>query len=38
MCVSMQTLLHMFAQVNDMEVGGFVHVIADAHIYDKHMG
>ena len=30
-------LLHMFAQVNDMEVGEFVHVIADAHIYDKHV-
>ena len=27
----------MFAQVNDMEVGEFVHVIADAHIYDKHV-
>ncbi len=30
-------LVHMFAQVNDMEVGEFVHVIADAHIYDKHV-
>ncbi len=30
-------LIHMFAQVNDMEVGEFVHVIADAHIYDKHV-
>lgn len=30
-------LLHMFAQVSDMEVGEFVHVIADAHIYDKHV-
>ena len=30
-------LVHMFAQVNDMEVGEFVHVIADAHIYDKHI-
>ena len=27
----------MFAQVNNMEVGEFVHVIADAHIYDKHV-
>ena len=27
----------MFAQVSDMEVGEFVHVIADAHIYDKHI-
>lgn len=30
-------LIHMFAQVSDMEVGEFVHVIADAHIYDKHV-
>ena len=30
-------LLHMFAQVCDMEVGEFVHVIADAHIYDRHV-
>ena len=30
-------LVHMFAQVSDMEVGEFVHVIADAHIYDKHV-
>ena len=30
-------LIHMLAQVNDMEVGEFVHVIADAHIYDKHV-
>ena len=30
-------LLMMFAQVSDMEVGEFVHVIADAHIYDKHV-
>lgn len=30
-------LLHMFAQVSDMEVGELVHVIADAHIYDKHV-
>ena len=28
-------LLHMFAQVSDLEVGELVHVIADAHIYDK---
>lgn len=31
-------LVHMFAQVTDMEVGEFVHVIADAHIYDRHIG
>lgn len=30
-------LLHMFAQVSDMQVGEFVHVIADAHIYDRHI-
>lgn len=30
-------LLHMLAQVNDMEVGELVHVIADAHIYDRHI-
>lgn len=35
--VQYSVLLHMFAQVSDMEVGEFVHVIADAHIYDKHV-
>lgn len=30
-------LLHMLAQVSDMEVGELVHVIADAHIYDRHI-
>lgn len=30
-------LLHMFAQVSDMKVGELVHVIADAHIYDRHI-
>ena len=30
-------LLHMFAQVSDMEVGELVHVIAVAHIYDRHI-
>lgn len=30
-------LVHMFAQINGLEVGEFVHVIADAHIYDKHV-
>lgn len=30
-------LLHMFAQVSDMQVGELVHVIADAHIYDRHV-
>ncbi|MBR1938002.1 MAG: thymidylate synthase [Spirochaetales bacterium] len=30
-------LLYMMAQVSDLEVGEFVHVIADAHIYDRHI-
>ena len=30
-------LLHMLAQVCDMEIGEFVHVIADCHIYDRHV-
>lgn len=30
-------LLMMFAQVCDMEAGELVHVIADAHIYDRHI-
>jgi len=30
-------LLHMFAQVSGLETGEFVHVIADAHIYDRHI-
>ena len=30
-------LTHMIARVCDMEVGEFVHVIADAHIYDRHV-
>jgi thymidylate synthase len=30
-------LLHMFAQASDLEVGELVHVIADAHIYDRHI-
>lgn len=30
-------LMHMLAQVCDMEVGELVHVIADAHIYDRHV-
>lgn len=31
------TLVHMFAQVSGLKVGELVHVIADAHIYDKHI-
>ena len=30
-------LMHMIAQVSGLEVGEFVHVIADAHIYDRHI-
>lgn len=30
-------LVHMLAQVCDMCVGELVHVIADAHIYDRHI-
>ena len=30
-------LLMMLAQVNDMLPGRFVHVISDAHIYDRHI-
>lgn len=30
-------LVHMFAQVSDLEVGELLHVIADAHIYDRHI-
>lgn len=35
--VQYSVLVHMLAQVCDMEVGEFVHVIADAHIYDRHV-
>lgn len=35
--VQYAALVHMMAQVSDMEVGEFVHVIADAHIYDRHI-
>ena len=35
--VQYAVLTHMFAQVSDMNVGEFVHVIADAHIYDRHV-
>ena len=30
-------LQYMFAQVSGLKVGEFVHVIADAHIYDRHI-
>ena len=35
--VQYSLLLMMFAQVNDMTAGELVHVIADAHIYDRHI-
>ena len=30
-------LLHMVAQVSGLEAGELLHVIADAHIYDRHV-
>lgn len=30
-------LVHMFARASGLEVGELVHVIADAHIYDRHI-
>ena len=30
-------LLMMLAQVSNLQVGELVHVIADAHIYDRHI-
>lgn len=30
-------LVHMFAQVSNLLVGELVHVISDAHIYDRHI-
>lgn len=35
--VQYAVLVHMFAQVSNLEVGELVHVIADAHIYDRHI-
>lgn len=35
--VQYAVLLHMIAQVSGFEAGELVHVIADAHIYDKHI-
>ena len=35
--VQYAVLVHMFAQVSGMNVGELVHVIADAHIYDRHI-
>ena len=30
-------LVHMFARASGLEAGELVHVIADAHIYDRHV-
>ena len=35
--VQYAVLVYMLAQVSDMEPGELVHVIADAHIYDRHV-
>lgn len=35
--VQYAVLVHMLAQVSDLEAGELVHVIADAHIYDRHI-
>jgi len=35
--VQYSILLMMMAQVSDLKVGELVHVIADAHIYDRHV-
>ena len=35
--VQYSVLVHMFAQVSGLEVGELVHVISDAHIYDRHV-
>lgn len=35
--VQYSVLVHMFAQVSGLEPGELVHVIADAHIYDRHV-
>lgn len=35
--VQYAALTHMIAQVTGLEVGEFVHIIADCHIYDRHI-
>lgn len=35
--VQYAVLVHMFAQVSGLQAGELVHVIADCHIYDRHM-
>jgi len=35
--VQYAVLVHMMAQISGLEAGEFVHVISDAHIYDRHI-
>lgn len=35
--VQYAVLIHMFAQISDMIPGELIHVISDAHIYDRHV-
>ena len=35
--VQYAVLMHMFARASGLQVGELVHVIADAHIYDRHL-
>ena len=35
--VQYAVLVHMLAQVSGLQVGELVHVIADAHVYDRHV-
>lgn len=35
--VQYSVLVHLLAKVSGLKVGEFVHVIADAHIYDRHI-
>ena len=35
--VQYAVLLHMFAQVSGLKAGELLHVIADAHLYDRHI-
>lgn len=35
--IQYSVLIHMFAQVSGLVAGEFIHVISDAHIYDRHI-
>ena len=35
--VQYAVLMHMMAQVSGLQVGELIHVIADCHIYDRHI-